>query len=309
MKTRRYVDILKRVFTKKNYLKIKLLVFLAPVLSDKTFLRLMFPLRTGYKLNLETPKTLNEKLQWLKLYDRRPEYTQMVDKAEAKKYVANIIGEEHIIPTYAVYDTVDEIDFNVLPNQFVLKCTHDSGGIVICHDKKNLDRAMAIKTLRDGLKKNYYNIKREWPYKNVTPRIIAEKYMCDEDKVLEVEQLRDYKIFCFNGEPKFIEVDYDRYVNHKLNVYDLNWNFVDFYMTSPNDENVKIPRPQRLETMLEYARKLSAGIPFLRVDLYSVGDMIYFGELTFHPGSGMIDFHPQEYDLKLGDMLSLPIDN
>jgi len=243
-------------------------------------------------------------LQWLKVNDRRPEYTKMVDKVEAKKYVADIIGNECIVPTLAVYNRVEDIDFDALPNQFVLKCSHDSGGIVICNDKTKLDRNDAIKKLRRGLKTNYFSLHREWPYKDVKPRILAEEYLEDESGW----QLKDYKIFCFNGEPKFIEVDYDRYVGHKLNVYDLNWNFVDFYMTSPNDRNVAIPRPEQLDKMLEYARKLSKGITFLRVDFYSINSKIYFGELTFHPGSGWIDFHPKEYDYKLGEMLSLPID-
>ena len=257
----------------------------------------------GYPLNIDNPQTFNEKLQWLKLYDRNPLYTTMVDKYEAKKYVAGIIGEEHIIPTLAVYDKVEDIDFDTLPNQFVLKCTHDSGGIFICHDKTKLVRQDAIKKLRKGLKKNFYWYYREWPYKNVRPRIIAEKYMEDESGW----QLKDYKIFCFNGEPQFIEVDYDRYVGHKLNVYDLNWQFIDFYMTSPNDANVIIEKPKQLDLMLEKARRLSLGIPFVRVDFYSICDNIYFGELTFHPGSGLIDFHPREYDKIVGEKLVLPI--
>ncbi len=280
------------------------LIKFARFYSDQKFLEKLFPLRTGYSLNVQAPKTFNEKMQWVKLNVRNPEHIRMVDKADAKIYVERNIGKEYIIPTLAVYNTVEEINFDELPDQFVLKCTHDSGGIVICTDKETLDRNAAIKKLRKALKKSYFYRNREWPYSQIVPRIIAEKYMVDESGW----QLKDYKIFCFNGEPKFIEVDYDRYVGHKLNVYDLNWNFIDFYMTSPNDKNVEIKKPLQLEKMIEIARVLSKDTIFLRVDLYSINNKIYFGELTFTPGSGMIDFHPKEYDLKLGEMLTLPID-
>lgn len=308
MSTNRLKNILQRIMHNKYYVRVQLLILFTRFFSDRRYLQLLFAMRNGYRLNLDSPKTFNEKLQWLKLNDRRPDYVRMVDKVEAKKYVSEIIGEDYIIPTLGIYERVEDIDFDKLPNQFVLKCSHDSGGIVICTDKNKLDKKAALKKLRKGLKSNYYYRSREWPYKSVKSRIIAEKYMCDSDNVLKVEQLRDYKIFCFNGEPKFIEVDYDRYVKHKLNVYDLEWNFMDFYMTSPNDKNVKIPKPKQLDKMLEFARKLSSGTTFLRVDLYSIGDDIYFGELTLHPGSGMIDFHPKEFDQKLGNMLKLPID-
>ena len=293
-----------RLITIKR-IRIELLLLMSRGYSDKTFLKIMYSLRIGQKLNINNPQTFNEKIQWLKIHDRRPEYTKMVDKYEVKKYVANIIGEETIIPTIGVYDCVDDIDFTKLPSQFVLKCTHDSGGIVICKDITKINQKQVKRKLNKWLHRSYFYQNREWPYKNVTPRIIAEKYMEDESGW----QLKDYKIFCFNGEPKFIEVDYDRYVGHKLNVYDLDWNFIDFYMTSPNDKDVKIKKPETLNEMLEFARKLSKGIIFVRVDFYSINSMIYFGEMTFHPGSGMIDFHPKEYDKILGEMLVLPIIN
>ena len=277
----------------------------APFIGDELYLKLIWRHIMGYTLDLDNPKTFNEKLQWLKIHDRRPEYTQMVDKYEAKKYVSSVIGEEFIIPTLGIYNSVEDINFDALPDQFVLKCTHDSGGIVICKDKNKFDKKEAVKKLTKGLKQNFYYRYREWPYKNVRPRIIAEKYMEDESGW----QLKDYKIFCFNGEPGFVEVDYDRYVGHKLNVYDLNWQFIDFYMTSPNDVNVKIEKPQQLDLMLNKARQLSKGIPFVRVDFYSINDKIYFGELTFHPGSGLIDFHPREYDKIVGEKLELPVES
>ncbi|MBR6264085.1 MAG: glycosyl transferase [Prevotella sp.] len=271
------------------------------LISDKKYLEEIFPALVGYPLNLDDPQSFNEKIQWLKLHDRKEIYSKMVDKAEAKKIVASIIGEEYINPTLCLYDRIEDIDFDQLPNQFVLKCTHDSGGIVICNDKTKLDKTAALKKLNYFFHRKYFWYNREWPYKNVKPRILAERYLVDESGW----QLKDYKVFCFNGDPKFIEVDYDRYVNHKLNVYDLHWNYIDFYMTSHNDPNVKIEKPKKLDLMLDLCRKISKDITFLRVDFYSIGDKLYFGELTFHPGSGFIQFHPKEYDWKLGEMLNL----
>ena len=270
--------------------------------SDERFIKWSYYLKFHKKLNLDNPQTYNEKMQWLKLNDRREEYTKMVDKYEAKEYVASIIGDEYIIPTLGVYDSFDEINFDELPNQFVLKCTHDSGGISICTDKKTFDYKKAKKLLTRNLKRNPFWYNREYPYKNIKPRIIAEKYMVDESGW----QLKDYKVFCFNGEPQFVEVDYDRYVGHKLNVYDLNWNYIDFYMTSPNDASVEIPKPKCLNKMIELAKVLSRGLINVRVDFYSIGERLYFGELTLTPGSGHIDFHPKEYDILLGKKLLLP---
>lgn len=272
--------------------------------SDEFFLRMEYFLGRKRLLHLDAPVRFNEKLQWLKLHCKKEEYTKLVDKYEVKSIVAGKIGEQYIIPTLGVWNKFDDIDFNKLPNQFVLKCTHDSGGLVICTDKARFDVSMARKKINKSLKRKYFFEHREYPYKNVPPRIIAEKYMADESGW----QLKDYKVFCFNGEPKFIEVDYDRYIGHKLNVYDLDWNFVDFYMTSPNDRDVHIERPRKLEEMVNLARILSKDDIFVRVDFYSINDKLYFGELTYHPGCGMIDFHPDEYDYKLGEMLHLPCD-
>lgn len=258
---------------------------------------------TGRFLNLEKPKRFNEKLQWLKFNCKRSEYTHRVDKYEVKKFIADKIGNEYVIPTLGVWDNFDDIDFDQLPNQFVLKCTHDSGGLVICDDKSKLNKNKSRKKIEKCLNRRYFYEHREYPYKDVVPRIIAEEYLVDESGL----QLKDYKIFCFNGEPKFIEVDYDRYWGHKLNVYDLDWNFMDFYMTSPNDPNVKIPRPKKLELMVEFARVLSKDDIFTRVDFYSIDERIFFGELTYTPGAGMIHFHPDKYDLILGELLQLPI--
>ena len=272
------------------------------VVPEKWYLKRRFLKNVGYPLDLDNPRTFNEKLQWLKLYDHNPLYTKMVDKYEAKKYVADIIGEEYIIPTLGVWDHFDEIDFEQLPEQFVLKCTHDSGSIAICKDKATFDKKTAKKKLERGLRYNYYYSGGfEWPYKNVKPRIIAEKYMVDES----AEQLKDYKIFNFDGMPKLIEVDYDRFTGHKCNLYTTDWTFIEAAIGYPPDPNRIIDRPKALEEMLSLAKKLSADIKYLRTDFYSIEDKIYFGEMTFYPGSGFAKFSPDKFGLNLGDCINI----
>ena len=277
---------------------------LIKIVPDDVYLRIKHRVYFGEKLDLENPKTFNQKINWLKLYDRKPEYTRMVDKFLVKEYVASKIGEQYIVPTLEVWDNYDDIDWDSLPSQFVIKNTKGGGstGVVICKDKNKFNINQAIKDLKKAEKIDIYGFSREWPYKDVKRRLIAEKYLVDESG----EQLKDYKIFCFNGEPKFVEVDYDRFTDHKLNVYDLEWNFIDFYMSSRNDKNRIIKKPVQLKKMIEFAKILSENIPFIRVDFYSIGDKIYFSELTLYPGAGEIDFHPVEYDRILGDMLELP---
>ena len=270
-------------------------------LADEKYLKKMFRLKMGRKLNLENPQTFNEKLQWLKIYDRKSIYTTMVDKYEAKRYIADLIGDEYIIPTLGVWDKFDDIDFDSLPNQFVLKCTHDSGGLVICRDKSKLDLKKAKKKIEKSLKRNFYYVGREWPYKNVKPRIIAEKYLVDESGV----ELKDYKIFCFNGKAEYVEVDFNRHIEHKLNPYDFEWNPLNFCDSSKNDYSADIKKPIQLEKMREIAETISRDIPFLRVDFYSIYDKVYVGELTFHPGSGFIQFEPRSIDEKYGKLLEL----
>ena len=262
--------------------------------------------RVGYVAANREIITAMTKLQWLLLNYHDWSYTDMVDKYRVKPIVAKIIGENHIIPTYGAWDSFDKIDFDSLPDQFVLKCNHDSGGLVICTDKSKLDKNAARKKIMKSLKKNFYYRTREYAYKNVKPVVLAEKYMVDDTGW----QLKDYKVFCFNGEPTYIEVDYDRFVGHKLNVYDLNWNFVDFYMTSKNDPNANIKKPAKFETMIEMARKLAKGTPFVRVDFYiDRNDEIFFGEMTYTPGTGHIHFTPDDWDFKLGELLILPEKN
>lgn len=271
-------------------------------MSDERFLKKEYYLAMGKTLNLNTPKTFNEKLQWLKLYNREPQYTMMVDKYAVKQYVANKIGSQYIIPTLGVWNHFDEIDFDELPNQFVLKCTHDSGGIVICKDKLKLDKRAAKQKLEYYLKRKYYYVHREWPYKNVKPRIIAEKYMSNDNG----EDLNDYKLMCFNGQVKATFVCSDRFSEDGLKVtfYDTNWKRMPFerhYLASKTD----IARPKTYDEMLILAEKLAFQIPFVRVDFYEVHGRVYFGELTFFPGSGYEEFTPEEWDKKLGDWINL----
>lgn len=277
---------------------LKYLLFFLP---DKSYLKLYYYLSFKKKLNLDNPQTFNEKLQWLKLNDRKDIYTTMVDKYEAKSYIANIIGEKYIIPTLGIYNNFNEIDFNKLPNQFVIKTTHDSGGIVICKNKKLFDKESAKKKINKSLKRNFYLVGREWPYKNVKPRIIVEKYMVDESGI----ELKDYKIFCFNGKAEYVEVDFNRAIEHKLNTYDFDWNPLNFGDKSKNDYGANIEKPRKLKEMKKIAEELSKNMAFLRVDFYSINDNIYIGELTLYPGSGFIRFNPKSVDLKYGKLLNI----
>jgi len=255
------------------------------------------------KLDLKNPQTFNEKLQWLKLYDRRPEYTRMVDKYLAKEYVASVIGEEYSIPTLGVWKSFDEIDFDALPEQFVLKCNHASGDTVICKDKSSLDMESARKKLTDSLNTDYYLVSREWPYKNVERRIIAEQYL--EDSV--TQDARDYKFFCFDGEVKCFKVDLDRFSGRHANWYDRDGRILPYGTmgAEPAYDRV-VELPAELENMKVLAEKLSHGYPFMRVDFYYVNGKIYSGELTFYPASGLTPFTDMEWDRIMGSWLTLP---
>lgn len=249
----------------KNYLSF---------IPDKTFLKMKYKLMMGKKLDLENPKTFNEKLQWLKLHDRNPEYTKMVDKYEAKEYVANIIGKEYIIPTLGVWDKFDDIDFDALPNEFVLKPTHTSGNVFICKDKSRIDYKKLKKQVNKWLKRDYYKIHREWPYKNVKPRIIAEKYMENKDHT----NIKDYKFYCFNGQADYVMICTGRETGHpKFYFYNKEWNF----MRNMSNDGIKLEgeleeKPLGVEKMFEIVEKLSKGIKFVRMDLYNVNEKIYF---------------------------------
>lgn len=273
-------------------------------IPDRLFLEVHFLNKTGYKLNLDNPKTFNEKLQWLKLNDRHPEYTKMVDKATAKDYVASVVGDKFIIPTYGVWNNVEDIEWGKLPNKFVVKSTGDSGGVVVCKDKNKFDIAAATSKLKKLGSRKYYNQNREYPYRDVPHRYIAEALL-ENGKDTDIP---DYKIFCFNGVPYYIQVDVDRSVHHCRNIYDTNWNLQDLQIEFPNITDRIIEKPQNLETMLELAKMLSQDKVHVRVDLYNIDGNIYFGELTFFHGSGIEKFKPIEWDYKFGELLHLPID-
>ena len=273
-------------------------------MSDKSFLNLTFWIHYGRFVNWENPRTFNEKLQWLKVYNRKPEYTRMVDKYDVKEYVANIIGEEYIIPTIGVWDKVEDVPFDNLPNQYVIKCTHDSGSVCVCKDKNTFDVEKAKKKLAEGLRNNLFYWGREWPYKDVKPRIIAEQFLEDSDKRLN--DLRDYKLMCFNGNLMCSFVCSDRFNDKGLKVtfFDKEWKKMPFCRHYPFAE-YDIPAPASYNKMVELAEKLSKGIPFVRVDFYEVDGHPYFGEMTFFPGNGVEEFSPEEWDYKLGSWIDL----
>lgn len=276
----------------------------ARFIDDESYVRWKYYLNFHKKLNLNNPKTYNEKLQWLKINDKHEEYTMMVDKWEAKKYVASIIGEDHLIPTIGVYDSFDEIVFDELPNQFVMKCTHNSGGIFICKDKYSFDKNRAKCQINKWLKKNPYWKNREYPYKNVKPRIIIEQYMEDESGY----ELKDYKFFSFNGKVKCLFVASDRGrkgEETKFDFLDLDWNLLPFTNGHPNSKK-EIIKPDNFDGMIKISEALSKGIPHVRVDLYNINGKIYFGELTFFHWSGLTPFVPEKWDSVFGSWLELP---
>lgn len=274
-------------------------------IPDKLYLNLMYYHHFHKLPKWNQPQSFNEKLQWLKLYDRKPVYTIMVDKIEAKRFVADKIGEEYIIPTLAVYDSAEDIDIDKLPDQFVLKCNHDSKSICVCKDKKCFDIEKSKKFLGPRLKVNGYWYGREWPYKNVPRKIIAEKYMED----CSTTELRDYKFFCFSGVPMYCQVISDRTSNETIDFFDMNWKHQSFtglaLPRKPFNEDL-ISKPVSFNKMKESAKILSKNIPFVRVDFYEINGKMYFGELTFYPAAGFGVFSPDEWNYKLGDMIKLP---
>lgn len=274
----------------------------APYIGDELYLRVAFRINLGYWPDLEFPKSYNEKLQWLKLHDKHDEYTKMVDKIEVKKYVSSIVGEKYIIPTLGSWNSIEEIEWENLPNQFVIKATNDSGGVVVCKDKSALDIDKAIKQLSSSGNTDYTIVSKEYPYKNVPHRFIAEQYLEDESGY----ELKDYKFFCFDGEVKFLFVATGRQQNDtRFDFYDTDFNHLPVLNGHPNAD--KWPtKPSNFQEMLDIARKLSKGIPHVRVDLYNVNGRIYFGELTFFHWSGFQPFVPNDWDYKFGSYINLP---
>lgn len=270
---------------------------------DSVYVRVKYRKALGYWPDLNNPITFNEKINWLKLHDRNPLYTTMVDKYEVKRYVADTIGEEYVIPTLGVWDRAKDIDFDSLPDKFVLKATHDSGRVIICTDKSKLDRAYAIAEMDKSLKRNFYAVTREWPYKNVPPRVIAEKLL----ETGRDEALADYKVHNFNGVPRFILLCRDRFSESGMteDFFDTAWNRLE--VRRPNHPNASTvdERPPSLDKMLSLSRKLAGNVPFMRTDFYTIGDKVYFGEITLYPASGTVPFIPSEYDTVFGNLLKI----
>jgi hypothetical protein len=277
-------------------------------LPDSLYLKLLFYCQTGKRVHLKHPKTFNEKLQWLKLYDHKPEYTTMVDKYAVKEYVSNIIGEEHIIPSLGVWNRPEDITWDELPRQFVLKTTHGGGGkgVIICKDKLTFDKEKAIDNLKMAMRRNLYHRFREWPYKNVPKRIIAEKFMEEHDN--PTDDLIDYKFYCFSGEPTYCQVIKDRRKKETIDFFDMEWKHQDFIGLNTNAVYAEVlpKKPTRFDDMKSIAKSLSKAIPFSRIDLYEINGIVYFSEITFYPRSGFGRFSPQRYDQILGDKIILP---
>ena len=271
---------------------------------DKIYLNRKFIEVFGRKINWHNPKTYNEKLQWIKIYDRNPLYTKMVDKYEVREYIETIIGKEYLIPCFGVWDSFDDIDFNILPNQFVLKCTHDSNSVIICRDKSLLDKNAVRNKLTKHLKNNYYYNAREWPYKHVKPRIIAEKYMED----MKTVELRDYKFFAFDGITKACFIASDRQKNGtecKFDFFDTNFNSLNIQHGHPNSK-VLPDKPVNFDKMMDLANKISKGFPEMRIDFYECNGNIFFGEITFFHHSGFVPFLPEKWDDIFGTWIKLP---
>ena len=271
---------------------------------DSLYLKVLYRIIMGRKLNLKNPKEYNEKLQWLKLNDRKPEYSTMVDKYEVRGYIEDLLGDKYLIPCLGIYDSVDDIDIDALPDRFVLKCTHDSGSVEICKDKSSFDIEGARHRLSQAMKRNYYATYREWPYKYVKPRVIAEGYLEGDEG-----DLKDYKVMCFNGEAKIIEVHENRFVEGKVHTqtfYDREWNIVP--LTQIETVTVDRPgeRPRQLDEILRLSELIAKNMYHARIEWYIEGDKIYFGEITFFDGSGFESFSTPEMERMLGDMINLP---
>lgn len=302
MYLRNLIRKVRTVISKPKVLPEKGLYLISRALDDQTYLKVLFSIKAGYKLNLNSPKTYNEKLQWLKINYRKPIMTKMVDKYTAKDFVSEIIGEEYIVTNYGVWDSFSEIDFNQLPQSFVLKTTHDQGGVVIVKDKDNFDIKAANQKLNRHLKVEHYYLTREWPYKNVKPRIMAERLLISEKQ----SNISDYKFYCFHGEPKLMYISHMSQDKKKyLDFFDMEFNRLNISRPGFLQSDINYSLPENWQLMKELAGKLSSGFPHLRVDFYNVEGKVYLGELTFFQGGGMMPFEPVGWDNTLGDWIDL----
>lgn len=294
-----------KVFYHFNYTKI------SHLLSDKALIKLLFRARLGYKMDFNNPESFNQKIQWLKINNRDPVCSTLVDKYEVRKYIADRIGAEYLIPLYGVWDSFDEIDFSKLPDQFVIKCTHDSGSVIVCRDKSWFDIEDARKKMNAALSENFYLRGREWPYKNVKPRIIIEKYMENTDQTKSdniVEGLIDYKFYCFSGEVKYLYVSkgLENHATARISFLNPDWTRADFYRADFKPFEELPEKPTHYNKMIEVSELLSKDFPFLRVDLYEINNHVYFSELTFSPCNGFMPFVPKEKDFEVGRLMQLP---
>lgn len=274
----------------------------AHILGDKAYIKLYFKEKVGYPINLDKPETFNEKLNWLKLYDRSPIYSMMADKYEVKRIVRERAGEEFVVPCYGVWSSFDSIDFESLPDTFVLKATGDSSGAILCKDKKTFDYAAAKQRLDSCLKRNYYYRTREWPYKGIQARIIADQLLDDHTG----NELRDYKFWCFNGVPRLMYCTVKTKDKSQVyeNFYDMDFNVADIDHGFPRHQP-EFHKPTGFETMKELATKLSKDIPFVRIDMFEVDGHVYFGEFTFFDWAGLQPFKSYDTDKMLGDWIKL----
>ena len=273
-------------------------------LSDPAYIKFRYRVNMGRRLNLDSPRAFNEKLQWLKLYDRKPAYTMMVDKYRVRAYIAKKLGPEYLVPLLGVWERAEDVDFDALPEQFVLKCNHNSGeGMCICRDKSRLDLEKVRRGLKKGLEQNYYLYGREWAYKDVPRRIIAEKFLEEKGKI----GLPDYKLLVFGGKVKCSFVYTQRFSASGLHMtaFDRDWRMLPFERHYPKSTE-PIEKPRNYERMVGFAEKLGKDLPFVRVDFLEAGGRLYFGELTIYPGNGLEEFTPEEWDYKLGEWLTLP---
>jgi len=271
-------------------------------IPDKIMIKLQYRIKLGRKLNLKSPSRFTEKLQWYKLYFRDPQMTQCADKYRVRDYVKSKGLGQILNKLYAVHNDIEEINLDSLPEKFVMKTTNGSGTNYLCEDKSSLSLDLIKQNLKDWMNRNFYASGREWCYKDITPRVIVEEYLESNDT--KFKGLNDYKFLCFNGEAKYIVFDVDRQTEHKRNIYDTKWNYINVSTDHPNIED-RIPKPEGLDEMLGVANKLAADFPFVRVDLYWVNEKVYFGELTFYPWTGYVQFEPDEFDFILGDLLPI----
>jgi hypothetical protein len=270
-------------------------------LPDPLYLRIVYRGETGQTLRLGHPRTYTEKLQWLKLHDRNPAYRTLVDKYAVREWVAARIGSQYLVDLLGYYDSVEDIDLSRLPDQFVLKTTHGSTWNILCFDKSTMDWDAARRKLHDWMERSVYNLGREWPYKGLRPRIICEKLLTDQNgKVPD-----DYKFFCFGGQPRVVLVHKDRWGDHREVFYDAGWNRLEVKADSGNLSLAQNEKPERYDEMIRVAATLSAGLRHVRVDLYNMEGRIYFGEMTFFPGSGFVRIEPDESNELWGSWIRL----